>query len=422
MRAALQEFQAQQQQQHGPVAMIASSSTSNSGRSGRLAPRQIAFYAALHAVLEQVLAETTPDTRHARLLAAHAWFVRHKPRPCASVSAHPDLTAALAASLSIRSPAGAAAAAGMGAAGDTQQQQPCADACGGNSLLPQRPPFRLLGTAPGPPAAAIHETHDDSSSSSDDQDEWSAAAAAAAAAACRQQQHAHTSGDGRANAAADAPGLISIGCLPSGRFAAAAAAGCLQGSEGLLTGNSSEAWAGLARKQAAVEGQVATSLRQFARQQARLEEGISVRQELASAAAVAAAAAAAAPAAPRRRQLLHVDSQHQPSAVSAMLGRAASTASGHQLVVPDRVKAARQQHLSDAVQECAQLQQALGLPSDRLARALLPMPEVAYISAMAALPAGFAGSAHMVRKKRRSKSKTKKAGGAKKKASATRAV
>lgn len=44
---------------------------------------------------------TLPAGRHTRLLAAHAWYVGHRPRP---VAADAGLAAAMAASLSIGTP------------------------------------------------------------------------------------------------------------------------------------------------------------------------------------------------------------------------------------------------------------------------------------------------------------------------------
>lgn len=103
MRAALAEFESQQRK-------LASTPGSSSSRPARMEPRQTAFHAALRSVLQQVLAETTPAGRHTRLLAAHAWYVGHRPRP---VAADAGLAAAMAASLSI----------GSGTAGQQQPQQ-----------------------------------------------------------------------------------------------------------------------------------------------------------------------------------------------------------------------------------------------------------------------------------------------------------
>jgi hypothetical protein len=124
-------------------------------------------------------------------------------------------------------------------------------------------------------------------------------------------------------------------------------------------------------QQAALESEVADSMHGFARQRARIEEDISRRQELAAVAATTAAgggrassAAAAAAGSSSGRVLQHMDSQHQPSQVTAELGLTAggkmagrfsagnaagsndgsSGSSGVQLVVPDKVKAARKQH------------------------------------------------------------------------------
>ena len=65
------------------------------------APRHKAFYAALRSVLGQVLDESTENARHARLLAAHQWYVKHKPRP---KPRDMDIAAAMAASLSVTCP------------------------------------------------------------------------------------------------------------------------------------------------------------------------------------------------------------------------------------------------------------------------------------------------------------------------------
>jgi hypothetical protein len=152
-------------------------------------------------------------------------------------------------------------------------------------------------------------------------------------------------------------------------------------------------------------------MRGFARQRARIEEDISRRQELAAVAAATAAgsgqassaAAGAAAGASDGRVLQHMDSQHQPSQVTAELaltacgrmagiilaGNAASSndgSSGVQLVVPDKVKAARKQHQQEGAQEVAALQESMGLPDSVLARALLPPPDIPYMSAFAQLP------------------------------------
>lgn len=103
MRAALAEFESQQRKL---------ASTPGSSRPARMEPRQTAFHAALRSVLQQVLAETTPAGRHARLLAAHAWYVGHRPRP---IAADAGLAAAMAASLSVGS--------GGGTAGQQQPHQ-----------------------------------------------------------------------------------------------------------------------------------------------------------------------------------------------------------------------------------------------------------------------------------------------------------
>lgn len=115
MRQALAEFEAQQrkllscQQASTPAGVDppGPSCTSSSSRPARMPPLQTAFYAALRSALQQVLAESTPAGRHTRLLAAHAWYVGHKPRP---VRANPELAAALAASLSLNTPTSPAAA------------------------------------------------------------------------------------------------------------------------------------------------------------------------------------------------------------------------------------------------------------------------------------------------------------------------
>jgi hypothetical protein len=102
------------------------------------APRHKAFYAALRSVLGQVLEEKTEASRHTRLLAAHQWYVKHKPRPR---PADMNMAAAMAASLSVQGPTEAAEAAASSnvAAGTSSpaskkalQQQ-------------QQQPFRVLG-------------------------------------------------------------------------------------------------------------------------------------------------------------------------------------------------------------------------------------------------------------------------------------
>jgi len=109
MRESLADFEARQQQLARQPA--SSSQRTSSSRPAHMPPRQTAFYSALRSVLQQVLAESTPAGRHTRLLAAHAWYVGHRPR---AIPADPGLAAALAASLSISTPAG-----------QQQQQQDC---------------------------------------------------------------------------------------------------------------------------------------------------------------------------------------------------------------------------------------------------------------------------------------------------------
>jgi hypothetical protein len=190
-----------------------------------------------------------------------------------------------------------------------------------------------------------------------------------------------------------------------------------------------------------------------------VEEDISRRQELAAVAAataatgVAAAAAAAAGGCAgmgcgKERVLQHLDSQHQPSQVTAELAltaagaaaahvlagngssspstaaacgdsctTAGSSGSGVQLVVAGKVKAARRQHMQEGLQECSQLQALnLGLPGDLLARALLPPPDVPYMSAFAQLPAykppgKVAGSKKKATKKKQGDKEKMKKGG-----------
>lgn len=121
MRQALADFQQAQQNllsQHSQQSSTAappggngSSKSGSSSRPARMPPRQTAFYAALHSILQQVLAETTPMGRHTSLMAAHAWYVGHKPHmttadsgsgAAAADSLH--LAAAMATSLSISPP------------------------------------------------------------------------------------------------------------------------------------------------------------------------------------------------------------------------------------------------------------------------------------------------------------------------------
>jgi hypothetical protein len=184
-----------------------------------------------------------------------------------------------------------------------------------------------------------------------------------------------------------------------------------------------------------------------------VEEDISRRQELAAVAAAtaatgAAAAAAAGGCAGKDRVLQHLDSQHQPSQVTAELAltaagaaaarllagngssspstaaavsgdctTAGSSGSGVQLVVADKVKAARRQHMQEGLQECSQLQALnLGLPGELLARALLPPPDVPYMSAFAQLPAykppgKVAGGKKKATKKKQGEKDKKKKGG-----------
>lgn len=255
----------------------------------------------------------------------------------------------------------------------------------------------------------------------------------------------------------EVPGLIPVGCLPSSRFgglspaAATAQAGPQQGSAGSCRGagslpchpqqqqqqqhsRSMAAWSAVVAHQAAIEVEVAGSVRGFAQQRARIEENISRRQELAAVMSATAAATAQSggvadrgPGSSSGRALQHVDSQHQPSQVAAQLlltasgsaalpgGKAAGSASsgsaGVQLVVPDRVKAARKQHLQEGVQECSLLQESLGLPDSVLARALLPPPDVPYMAAFAQLPSYKpAGKAAGKKAKRKTKEKKQKSG------------
>jgi hypothetical protein len=165
-------------------------------------------------------------------------------------------------------------------------------------------------------------------------------------------------------------------------------------------------------------------MRGFARQRAGTEEDSSRRQELAALLAATAAAGGLLTASAAPRVLQHLDSQHQPSQVAAALP-GGNLSAGQQLVVPDKVKAARKQHQQEGAQEVVLLQEALGLrDSSALARALLPPPDVPYMSAFAQLPAyqqpvtvGGAGGGKKVKKKTKKKGTTAKkkgAGGGKK--------
>lgn len=245
-------------------------------------------------------------------------------------------------------------------------------------------------------------------------------------------------GGGGSSGAADVPGLIPVGALPSSRFACctpatpAALPGCRQAStippqqqlqqqqQPLLPGGRS-AWSSVVAQQAALEAQVAVSMRGFAKQRARREEDTSRRQELAalSAATAAAGGAAAVAAAAAPRALQHLDSQHQPSQVAASaLSGGRSVGAHQQLVVPDRVKVARKQHQQEGAQEVVLLQEALGLrDASALARALLPPPDVPYLSAFAQLPAyqlPAAGGGGGKKVKKTKKAAKKKGGGGKK--------
>lgn len=84
-------------------------------------PRDKAFYAALRSVLGQVLQEKTEDARHTRLLAAHQWYVKHKPRP---KPRDMDMAAAMAASLSVSCPVNGDATAAGTSAGVTSRGSP----------------------------------------------------------------------------------------------------------------------------------------------------------------------------------------------------------------------------------------------------------------------------------------------------------
>lgn len=282
------------------------------------------------------------------------------------------------------------------------------------------------------------------------------------------QQRPTTSG--AADAAAGVPGLIPVGCLPSARVslagveaAAAAAAGngdyggggrgseCCWGAahgggggaaalfqtNNNCSGSSSKAaWVTVMAQQAALDAEVVSSMRGFARQRARIEEDISRRQELAAVSAAASLnntnAAGSAGATAASRALQHIDSQHQPSQVTAELPTALTTAAAQhqhhqhtqqQLLVPDRVKAARKQHQQQGLAECGVLQQRLpGVSAEVLSSALLPPPDVPYMAAFAQLPkpgggrlnAG-AGAAATGAKKKKKKTKAKtvaKKGGA----------
>jgi hypothetical protein len=201
------------------------------------------------------------------------------------------------------------------------------------------------------------------------------------------------------------------------------------------------AWSAVMTQQAALESEVADSMRGFARQRARIEEDISRRQELAAVAAATAAAgsrtpsAAAAAAAGSGRILQHMDSQHQPSQVTAELaltaggrmagrflaGTAAGSSDGSsgsdgvQLVVPDKVKAARKQHQQEGAQEVSALQESMGLPDSVLARALLPPPDIPYMSAFAQLPKYTPPAKAAAAKKKKKSGKGEKGSSAKKK-------
>jgi hypothetical protein len=90
------------------------------------APRHKAFHAALRSVLGQVLEEKTEASRHTRLLAAHQWYVKHKPRPR---PADLNMAAAMAASVSVLGPTDCAAAA-VSAGAEERQRTTCSSAGG----------------------------------------------------------------------------------------------------------------------------------------------------------------------------------------------------------------------------------------------------------------------------------------------------
>lgn len=124
------------------------------------APRHKAFYAALRSVLGQVLEEKTEASRHTRLLAAHQWYVKHKPRPR---PADMSMAAAMAASLSVQGPTEAAAVAAE------QRQTPASSGTAGGAAgsgsasntdsrrkQQQQQPFCVLGMRQQLPCTAGH--------------------------------------------------------------------------------------------------------------------------------------------------------------------------------------------------------------------------------------------------------------------------
>jgi hypothetical protein len=119
------------------------------------APRHKAFYAALRSVLGQVLEEKTEASRHTRLLAAHQWYVKHKPRP---KPADMNMAAAMAASLSVLGPTDCATAGA-----EERQRTACSSvggvvAVGGSVNSPasrrqqQQQPLCVLGVGQQVPA------------------------------------------------------------------------------------------------------------------------------------------------------------------------------------------------------------------------------------------------------------------------------
>lgn len=121
MRAALADFESQHN-------MVTAPSVTSHAQAAKLPlqqhqqtckphPRHKAFYSALRSVLTQVLDEKTEDGRHTRLLAAHQWYIKHKPR---SKPADMNMAAAMAASLSVVCPQTSSTARATAAAAAAQ--------------------------------------------------------------------------------------------------------------------------------------------------------------------------------------------------------------------------------------------------------------------------------------------------------------
>eukprot|EP00879_Flechtneria_rotunda_P005410 GHRR01005701.1.p1 GENE.GHRR01005701.1~~GHRR01005701.1.p1 ORF type:complete len:484 (+),score=198.89 GHRR01005701.1:556-2007(+) len=442
MRAALAEFDA------------------NNSLPKQAPSRYRAFYAALHSVLGQILQESTGTDRHTQLVAAHQWFVKHKPR---AKPADPDMAAAMAASLSITDAANITAAGELqyGSSTDIQAAGTHSNKHTTSSTRQQHhaPPFRVYGSprplfsnfkqdsgqgamytdaiaAARPHHATGTDAAGDRSEAVDAVPEHSSnqqgnSSSSQPTAMVRAGMLGHASkltasstaiSQHGCNGAIGTPGVIPVGHLPSKRFATLSSSDSQFAGEATISlpdyhsnnpekGESSQdsssyavsrvQWQRMNAAQQRIELEVAVQMKEYARHRARLEEEISRRQEFNR---VAAAQPVAQPAwgppssklqqqqQPGGRALVHIDSQHEPSKVSAYQpGVAVGVGAQQAVLLPaDKVKEAKKQLLQATQAECAEVVQQLSWLGGDVARAvnhaLLPLQDQPYMTCMAKLP------------------------------------